>query len=61
MNKNTWSPDRIDSSKGYTKDNINLCLWDINQMKSNHTLEKFTSLCKLVVETTTIPVSSNTK
>ena len=33
--KNKASLDRIDASKGYTKDNIQLVVWRINEMKSN--------------------------
>ena len=29
------SVDRIDSSKGYTQDNIVLCTWIVNKMKNN--------------------------
>lgn len=44
------SLDRIDSSKGYEKGNIQLVLQDINRMKSNFSLERFLYLCKKVIE-----------
>ncbi len=47
---NDSSIDRIDSSKGYTKDNVQLLLTDINRMKRNFSDEKFITLCKLVAE-----------
>ena len=50
LSKETWSPDRIDSSLGYTKDNVVLCLWDVNRMKTNYSIEEFVNLCKLVAE-----------
>lgn len=45
---NTISLDRIDSSKGYIKENIVFCCADINYMKNNLTKERFVNLCKLV-------------
>jgi hypothetical protein len=42
------SIDRIDSSKGYTKDNIVLCRWVINWMKSDMTLESFKNEIRLL-------------
>lgn len=44
----TASLDRIDSSKGYTLDNVQWVHKDINQMKLNHTEDYFIKLCKLV-------------
>ena len=35
------SLDRIDSSKGYTKDNVRLVCWAVNQMKADRTEEEF--------------------
>jgi hypothetical protein len=48
---NKPSLDRIDSSKGYTKDNIQFVLKDINVMKSNLKESKFIELCILVATT----------
>jgi hypothetical protein len=48
---NKPSLDRIDSSKGYTKDNIQFVLKDINVMKSNLEESKFVELCNLVAIT----------
>jgi hypothetical protein len=46
--KFTASLDRIDSSKGYTKDNVQWLHKDINFMKQAYSQERFISLCKLV-------------
>lgn len=48
----TASLDRIDNSKGYTKDNIQWVHKDINTMKMDFTTEEFTNYCRLVVENT---------
>lgn len=45
---NRFSIDRIDSSGGYTKDNIQLLTRDINKMKLNFSMDKFVDLCKQV-------------
>lgn len=42
------SLDRIDSSKGYIKNNIQLVLHEINTMKSNFDENRFIELCKAV-------------
>lgn len=42
------SVDRIDSSRGYTPDNVHLVLWVINRMKTDLSVELFTALCGLV-------------
>ena len=48
-NVNTnMSLDRIDSNKGYTKDNIQLTLRIINTMKTNLKETDFLNFCKLV-------------
>ena len=44
------SLDRIDSSKGYTKENIQFVLKEINIMKSNFDESKFIELCTLVAK-----------
>lgn len=38
-----YSPslDRIDNSKGYTKDNVRVICWKANNLKSNGTIEEF--------------------
>jgi len=41
------SLDRIDSSKGYTKDNVRWVCWFINQMKLDYSEEEFKKLIKL--------------
>lgn len=45
------SVDRIDSSKGYVKDNIQLTTKDINFMKQSLSDEEFIRLCCLVADT----------
>ena len=47
---NTASLDRIDSTKGYNKNNCCLVHKDINFMKQNFSVEKFIKYCKLVIE-----------
>lgn len=44
------SIDRIDSSKGYTKDNIHLVCASINSMKLDYSVQEFIELCKQVYE-----------
>lgn len=44
------SIDRIDSSKGYTEDNVQLVLARINKMKSNLNQDDFINICKVVYE-----------
>lgn len=46
----TASMDRIDNTKGYTKDNIHWVHWKINQIKMDLPLEEFKQLCKQVTE-----------
>jgi hypothetical protein len=45
----TASLDRIDSNKGYTKDNVQWVYKDINMMKQGFNQDYFFKLCKLVV------------
>ena len=49
-NEMTASLDRIDSSRGYSKDNIQWIHKDINKMKSNYPEEYFIKICKLITE-----------
>lgn len=46
----TASLDRLDSSKGYTEDNVVWCHKDVNKMKNNLSLKRFFELCRLVNE-----------
>ena len=46
----TASLDRIDSSKGYTKNNVQWLHKDINIMKRDFPEEKFLFLCKQIVK-----------
>lgn len=48
VGENAVSLDRLDSSKGYTKDNICLCCLSINIFKTDLPLDKFLSFCKMV-------------
>lgn len=45
---NTVSLDRVDSSKDYTVDNIQLVCVPINRMKLDYTEDQFIELCRLV-------------
>ena len=45
----TASLDRIDSSKGYTKSNIQWVHKDINKMKSDFSMLRFLELCYAVL------------
>lgn len=47
---NTMSLDRVDSSKDYTSDNIQLVCVAINKMKLNYTEDQFIQLCQLVAQ-----------
>lgn len=42
------SVDRIDSNLGYTKDNIAICLMQINRMKSTYSKYEFIDICGLI-------------
>lgn len=44
------SLDRIDSNKGYTKDNIQLVHKDVNMMKKEYDQEYFIKICQLIAE-----------
>ena len=44
------SIDRIDSSAGYTKDNIQLVVRKVNMMKQQYTQEEFIEVCKAVAD-----------
>jgi rubredoxin len=45
---NTFSIDRIDSSKGYTKDNVVPCAYIVNIMKNHFEADEFIKYCKLI-------------
>lgn len=49
----TASLDRIDSSKGYVKDNVQWVHKDINKMKNDLSEKAFINWCKLIVKNTT--------
>lgn len=46
---NTVSIDRVDSARGYTLDNVVLCLWDVNRMKQDMPIDRLLELCRLLV------------
>jgi len=48
LKKSTASLDRIDSSKGYTKDNVQWVHKDINRMKNVYSQEHFIEMCRRV-------------
>lgn len=48
--EDTASLDRIDSNKGYTKDNVQWLHKDINQMKMDLPQDKFIEYCKLITQ-----------
>lgn len=47
---NTMSIDRIDNTKGYTGDNVQLVCHVVNIMKNKHTEDQFIHLCHLVAQ-----------
>lgn len=51
--ENLMSLDRVDPLGGYTKENIVLCCWNINEMKKNRTENKFIEMCKNIFEFST--------
>lgn len=46
---NTMSVDKIDPTKGYTKDNVVLCLNCINMMKSDHSLKDLEEVFRALI------------
>lgn len=44
------SVDRVDSSKGYTRDNVQLVAHQVNTMKSNLSINELIEWCKLVIK-----------
>lgn len=46
----TASLDRIDSNKGYIKDNVQWLHKTVNRLKNNYNEDEFVSWCKLIVE-----------
>lgn len=50
VNKNTASLDRIDSSKGYTEDNVQWVHKMVNMTKQQYTQEEFIDMCKAVTD-----------
>lgn len=50
QSENTASLDRIDSNKGYTKDNIQWVHKDVNKMKWDFSQPHFIELCKAVTD-----------
>lgn len=54
------SLDRFDSSKGYTKDNVNIISWRANHLKNNGTAEEFRKIAEWMTnkETGIAPLAS---
>lgn len=48
LHENVMSLDRIDSSKGYSKNNIQWLHLMVNRMKSNFVQSEFIDMCKLI-------------
>ena len=50
VSNNRFAPslDRIDSDKGYTKDNVQVVVWQYNAAKSEYTTEEFIELARVV-------------
>lgn len=46
------SVDRIDSSKGYTKDNVQLVCMVANQIKNDLSLDELVDVCNRIIQTT---------
>ena len=46
LQDNSYSVDRIDSTKGYTIDNIEVISWRANRLKNNATVEELQKLSK---------------
>lgn len=49
-NHSAVSVDRIDSTKGYTKDNVQLVCWVVNQMKNNLSKEDLLYWCSRITK-----------
>jgi len=56
----TASLDRIDSTKGYIKGNVQWLHKDINKMKMNLSEERFIELCSLIIKTISLGNQSRT-
>jgi len=50
LNEETWSLDRIDSNKGYTRENIQYVHKDINRMKNSYEEDYYIRMCRLVAK-----------
>ena len=46
----TLSIDRLDSKKGYIKDNIVLCTTLVNKMKQSMTTDEFLAMCHVIAD-----------
>lgn len=54
----TFSIDRIDSNRGYVRDNVVLCLWTINRMKQELELPLFLDMCRIVTDRASVIAQS---
>lgn len=57
--QNTWSLDRIDSSKDYTNENIQIVASSVNIAKHELSQEDFIEMCKDVVKTAGYIITKN--
>lgn len=50
--KNPYAPsiDRIDQSKGYTRDNVRIVLWQVNLMKNELSDSELLKMCERIVD-----------
>ena len=46
----TLSVDRVNSGLGYTKDNVKLVTWEVNNIKQDLEMDSFILLCKKVID-----------
>jgi len=51
QNAHRASLDRIDSTKGYTQDNVQLVVYIVNMIKNSFTEKEFLNICLLIAET----------
>lgn len=58
-NPNSCTIDRIDSSKGYLEDNVQLLSWRINCTKGGCSQEEYIEICKEIVRQTELRQSKN--
>lgn len=50
LNSTIVSVDRIDNSRGYTQDNVQLVTGKVNFMRGNLTIDNFINICRMITE-----------